>query len=53
MKFSYVRFDSKYLPIVPLIVKAKMEAEINAFVDSGAGISVFNTRRNSPYFVGG
>jgi len=42
MKFSYVKFDDKYLPIVPLIVKGKVEAEINAFVDSGAGVSVFN-----------
>jgi hypothetical protein len=42
MKFSYVKFDDKYLPVVPLIVKGKVEAEINAFVDSGAGVSVFN-----------
>ncbi len=42
MKFSYIVFEGKHLPIVSLIVEGKKAVEINAFVDSGASLSVFS-----------
>ena len=41
MKFSYVKFDNKFLPIVPIRLKGKEWVEFKAFVDTGAGYSIF------------
>lgn len=41
MKFNYVEFEGKYLPVIPIKVKGKEWVEFKAFVDSGAGYSVF------------
>ena len=41
MKFSYREFEGKYLPLVPIKVKGKEWIEFQAFVDSGAGYSIF------------
>ena len=32
MKFPYIRFDDKYLPIVPIKVKGKEWIEFDSFV---------------------
>lgn len=41
MRFSYLEYEGKYLPIVPIKVKGKEWVEFQAFVDSGAGYSIF------------
>jgi len=42
-EFDYVRIGSKFFPMIPFIVKSKEEfVPINALVDSGATISLFN-----------
>ncbi len=42
MRFPYSGFEGKYLPIVPIKLKGKEDwVEFKAFVDSGAGYSVF------------
>lgn len=42
MKFPYIKLRGRYLPIVPLKIKGEAGWIIyNAFVDSGAGYSVF------------
>ena len=41
MRFSYLEFEGKYLPMVPIKVKGKEWVEFQAFVDSGAGYSIF------------
>ena len=44
MKFSYMKLREKYLPIIPLKVKGEAGWTIyNAFVDSGAGYSIFQS----------
>lgn len=41
MKFSYLEFEGKYLPMIPIKIKGSDWVEFQAFVDSGAGFSVF------------
>jgi len=42
MKFPYVKHSGRFLPIVPVELKGKEEwQEFDAYVDSGAGYSVF------------
>ncbi len=42
-EFDYVRIGNKFFPIVPFIVKNNEElVPVNALVDSGATISLFN-----------
>ena len=41
MRFPYRRFEEMFLPIVPIRLKGKKWVEFEAFVDSGAGFSVF------------
>lgn len=43
MKFPYLEFDDKFLPIVPIKLMGKNSewVEFKAFVDSGAGYSIF------------
>jgi predicted aspartyl protease len=44
MRFSYIKLRGRYLPIVPLKVKGENGWIIyNAFVDSGAGYSIFQS----------
>lgn len=44
MKFSYMKLRGKYLPLIPLKVKGEAGWAIyNAFVDSGAGYSIFQS----------
>ena len=42
-EFDYVRIGNKFFPIIPFIVKSNEElVPVNALVDSGATISLFN-----------
>ena len=42
MRFPYLQFDDKYLPIIPVKLKGvEGWVEFKAFVDSGAGYSIF------------
>ncbi|MEK6888442.1 MAG: hypothetical protein AABX14_05860 [Candidatus Aenigmatarchaeota archaeon] len=41
MRFPYLEYEGKYLPMVPIKLKGKDWVEFLAFVDSGAGYSVF------------
>jgi TPP-dependent trihydroxycyclohexane-1,2-dione (THcHDO) dehydratase len=41
MKFPYLEFEGKYLPIVPIKIKGREWVEFQAFVDTGAGYSIF------------
>jgi len=41
MKFDYIEFEGKHLPIIPIRIKGKEWIEFKAFVDSGAGYSIF------------
>jgi predicted aspartyl protease len=42
-EFDYVKIGNKFFPIIPFIVKNKEEfVPLNALVDSGATISLFN-----------
>lgn len=42
-EFDYVRIGNKFFPIIPFLVKADKEfVPVNALVDSGATISLFN-----------
>ena len=43
MKFPYLEFEGKYFPIVPIKIKGIEWVEFQAFVDSGAGYSIFKT----------
>ncbi len=44
MRFSYIKLRGRYLPIIPLKVKGEDEWIIyDAFVDSGAGYSIFQS----------
>lgn len=44
MKFAYVKLRGRYLPIIPLKIKGTVGWTIyNAFVDSGAGYSIFQS----------
>lgn len=44
MRFSYIKLRGRYLPIIPLKVKGVDEWIIyDAFVDSGAGYSIFQS----------
>ena len=44
MKFSYIKLRERYLPIIPLKIKGENGWTIyNAFVDSGAGYSIFQS----------
>ncbi len=41
MRFPYLEFEDKYLPIVPIRIKNREWTDFEAFVDSGAGYSIF------------
>lgn len=41
MKFPYLEFEGKYLPIAPIKIKGSEWVEFKVFVDSGAGYSIF------------
>lgn len=41
MRFPYFKFDDKFLPIIPIKLKGKEWIEFKAFVDTGAGYSIF------------
>ena len=41
MRFPYIQFDNKHLPVVPLKIKGGEWVEFKAFVDTGAGYSIF------------
>lgn len=41
MKFPYLEFEGKHLPVIPIKIKGKELVEFKAFVDSGAGYSIF------------
>lgn len=44
MRFSYIKLRGRHLPIIPLKVKGEDEWIIyDAFVDSGAGYSIFQS----------
>ena len=44
MKFKYTEFQSRFLPIVPIRIKGAVGwVKFRAFVDSGAGYSVFQS----------
>jgi len=44
MKFSYMKLRGRDLPVIPLRIRGKEEwVGYNAFVDSGAGFSVFGS----------
>lgn len=44
MKFPYVKYNGRYLPIVPIEIKGKEDWVVfDAYVDSGAGYSIFHT----------
>lgn len=46
MKYPYIKFRGKYAPIVPIKFKIKDKDEwinLEAYVDSGAGYSVFHS----------
>ena len=44
MKFSYTKLRGRYLPIIPLKIKGEDGWTIyDAFVDSGAGFSIFQS----------
>jgi len=44
MKFPYVEHVGKFLPIIPVELKGKEEwLEFDAYVDSGAGYSIFHS----------
>jgi len=43
MKFPYVKYNNRYLPIVPIEMKGKEDWVVfDAYVDSGAGYSIFH-----------
>ena len=41
MRYPYLEFEGKYLPVIPIRIKGKEWVEFQAFVDSGASYSVF------------
>lgn len=41
MRFDYLEFEGKFLPIIPIKIKGKEWVEFKAFADTGAGYSVF------------
>ena len=41
MKFNYTKFQGRFLPIISIRLKGKEWVEFRAFVDSGAGYSIF------------
>lgn len=41
MKFPYLEFEGKYLPMISIKIKGMEWVEFKAFVDSGAGYSIF------------
>ena len=44
MRFSYIKLRGRYLPLIPLKIKGEDGWAIyNAFVDSGAGYSIFQS----------
>ena len=44
MNFPYVEFAGKFLPIIPIKFKAEEGwIEFKAYVDSGAGYSIFHS----------
>lgn len=45
MKFPYIPFEGKFLPIVPIKLKGKEWVEFNVFVDTGASYSMFHPDR--------
>lgn len=45
MKFPYIPFERRFLPIVPIKLKGKEWVEFNIFVDTGASYSIFHSDR--------
>ena len=43
MKYPYIPFKNRCLPIIPLELKGSDWVEFNAYVDSGASYSVFHS----------
>ena len=44
MRFPYIKLRGRYLPVIPLKIKGEVGWIIyNAFVDSGAGYSIFQS----------
>jgi len=43
MKFPYKKLAGRFLPIVPIEVKGKEWVSYDAYVDSGAGYSIFHS----------
>ena len=44
MRFPYIKLRGRYLPVIPLKIKGEVGWTIyNAFVDSGAGYSIFQS----------
>lgn len=41
MRFPYLKFEDEYLPMVPVRLKGREWIEFKAFVDTGAGFSIF------------
>ncbi|MEK6888039.1 MAG: hypothetical protein AABX14_03785 [Candidatus Aenigmatarchaeota archaeon] len=41
MRFPYIQFGDKHLPIVPVKIKGREWVQFEAFVDTGAGYSIF------------
>ena len=41
MRYPYLEFEGKYLPVIPIRIKGKEWVEFQAFVDSGASYSIF------------
>mgnify|MGYP001061282653 CR=1 FL=1 len=42
MKFPYLKFKGRLLPIVPVRLKGKEWISVDAYVDSGASFSIFH-----------
>jgi len=43
MKVPYIRFEDKYLPVVPIKIKGKEWVQFEGFVDTGASFSIFHS----------
>ena len=44
MKFPYIKYNDRTLPIIPIEIKGKEDWVVfDAYVDSGAGYSIFHT----------
>lgn len=44
MKFPYIKYTKRYLPIIPIELRGKEEWVVfDAYLDSGAGFSIFHS----------